>query len=141
MTESTNQTTTLNEQLTGEDLEKQRAQTLEAYESLTEREKQTQASFWAQNFLIAELAAANRLLRDLLLEKGVLSPEEDTKLAEAIVNQENLRQVYENTEKAFFSKYQRVRFAMENPEEVEKQVQEMNRDKEEVKGDDADAQQ
>ena len=101
-----------------ENIDQQRTRTQTEFKSLTERERQVQASFWAQNFLIAELAAANRLLRNLLVEKGIFTLEEDNNLAETISSQETLKIMYDNTEKAFYDKYQRVRYAMENPQEV-----------------------
>lgn len=110
--------TTLDEKVRGLDREAQAYRTKEEYGKLNEREKQVQASFWAHTFLIAELAAANRLLRNILVDKGIMTAEEDDALGDANVAPETLRVMYENTERAFYDKYQRVRFAMDNPEEV-----------------------
>ncbi len=104
--------------MTEENIDQQRTKTQAEFKSLSEREKQVQASFWAQNFLIAELAAANRLLRNLLVEKGIFNLEDDNDLATTISSKETLRIMYDNTEKAFYDKYQRVRYAMENPQEI-----------------------
>lgn len=110
--------------MTGEDLTRQRTRTQSEFSDLGEREKQIQASFWAQNFLMAELAAANRLLRNLLIEKGIFTSEEDTALGEDVQSKETLKFMYDNIEKAFYDKYQRVRYAMENPQVVEEMVKE-----------------
>jgi len=75
-------------------------------------------------FLIAELAASNKFLRDLLVDKGVLGAEEDILLSEKIIDKDNLRQFYMNTERAFYEKYQKVRYAMENPDHVQRVVEE-----------------
>jgi len=131
-------TTTVNDRLTGEDLNDQREATWEAYAELSEKEKQIQASFWGQNFLLAELAAANRLLRDLLIEKGILTTEEDNKLADSIVHKDTLQQAYENTERAFYDKYQKIRFAMENPQQVEEQISKLNEAESKTEGEDND---
>lgn len=75
-------------------------------------------------FLIAELAASNKFLRELLIDKGVIGLEEDMVLSEKILDKDNLRQFYMHTERAFYEKYQKVRYAMENPDQVQRIVEE-----------------
>ena len=114
-------------------LQEQRIATQKAYNSLTEEQRQSQASFWAQNFLIAELATANRLLRTLLINKEVITQEDDEIMSQTMGNKNILRQMYDNTERAFYDKYQRVRFAMENPAEVTRLVEEQEKGEEQPK--------
>jgi len=133
-TEGTMGRTTINDRVTGEDLEQEKDRTKREYGELTEKEKQIQASFWAQNFLIAELATANRLLRNLLIEKGIFTQKEDNKLADDIISKDILRAMYDNTEKAFYDKYQRVRFVMDNPQEVEEHMARMEQEGENKNG-------
>ena len=97
------------------------------YQSLTERERQFQASIWAINFLMAELAMGLLVLRQKLVQKGMLTVQEDEEMANTILNPANLQKMYENVELAFAEKYQKVRFAVEHPEEVARQVEEMKR--------------
>jgi hypothetical protein len=104
-------------------LEQAKEETKERYEQLSEREKQVQASFWGQLFLIAELATGLRLLRDKLIQKELLTVEEDQQLSQETINPETLREAYRNTELAFHDKYQRIRFSMENPGAVEEELQ------------------
>lgn len=93
------------------------------YQNLTERERQFQASIWTLNFLLAELAMGLLVLRQKLVQKGVLTQEEDDGLANTVLNPGNLQKMYENVELAFAEKYQKVRFAADHPEEAAREIE------------------
>jgi hypothetical protein len=95
-----------------------------SYEDLNERERQVQASIWALNFLLAELASGVMMIRKTLIAKGTITEAEDDEIARSIGDQDNLNLMYRNTELAFMEKYQRIRFAHEHPEEVAHQMNE-----------------
>jgi hypothetical protein len=97
------------------------------YQSLTEREKQFQASLWTLNFLLAELAAGLLLLRQMLVQKGVMTEKEDDELATTVLNPANLQKMYENVELAFSEKYQKVRFAADFPDDAAREIEERRR--------------
>ncbi len=96
----------------------------EEYTDMSKRDKEIQSSIWALILLVAEMALAFRGLRDRLQAKEVLTPEDQQMIDEVIGNEEPLRQAYNHIEKAFRAKFDRCLFAMENPEEVERLVNE-----------------
>lgn len=92
--------------------------TRENYLAMGESEKRIQTSLWTLNFLIAELASGLVALRQILAQKGVLTEADLQELASVANSPEVLQTLYRNTEMAFAEKFQRIRFAIENPEAV-----------------------
>jgi hypothetical protein len=93
-------------------------------EELSEREKEVHASVWALVFMIAEVCLAVRALRDRLQDRGVLEPEDEKLINEAASAMEAMQASYAHVEKGFREKFNRIRYAMENPQEVERVVRE-----------------
>lgn len=96
----------------------------EQYEELTEFEQQMQASHWAILFLLSETAAGFHILVDKLTAKGVLVEEDSKEMDEALLNIDYMQRNYVHIQRAFQEKYNRVRYAAQNPEEVTKFVKE-----------------
>ena len=94
------------------------------FENMAERDKEIQASVWALLFLVSELALGFRALRDRLSERGVLLPDDETAINEAVTKTEALQAAYAQVEQAFQDKFHRVRMAMEHPAEVTQAVNE-----------------
>lgn len=99
-------------------------QAKEEYKDMSKRDKEIQSSIWALILLVAEMALAFRGLRDRLQAREVLTPEDQQMIDAVIGDEEPLRQAYNHIEKAFRAKFDRCLFAMENPEEVERLVNE-----------------
>ena len=98
------------------------------FDDIDERNKEIQASIWGLLFLVAELSLAFRTLRDTLQQRGALLPEDEAAINELSSNEERMRVAYAHIEKAFREKYVRVMDAMEDPEKVTRQVEEMGDD-------------
>jgi hypothetical protein len=90
---------------------------------LGEFEKQMQASHWALLFLISETTAGFHILMDKMVEKGVMDEDDAKSMDEALLNIEYMKSNYMHIQKAFLEKYNRVRFAAENPGEVTEYVE------------------
>ncbi len=92
------------------------------FSDISERDKEIQASVWALLFLVSELALGFRALRDRLNERGVLQPDDEAAVNEAVMKTESLQAAYAQVEQAFQDKFHRVRLAMEHPDEVTEAV-------------------
>lgn len=90
----------------------------EKYKELTEFEKQMQASHWAMMFLLSEVTAGFQILVDKLSAKGVLDKQDAKDMDAALLNSEAMQRGYMHMQKAFQEKYNRIRYAAENPEKV-----------------------
>ncbi len=93
------------------------------FRELGEFEKQMQASHWALLFLISETAASFHILMDKMVEKGMMNEDDAKSMDAALLNMEYMKANYLHIQKAFQEKYNRVRFAAENPEEVTEYVE------------------
>lgn len=94
-------------------LEKQKQR---KFESMSERDKEIQASIWSLLFLISEQALAFRMLRTRMIEKGVFDSEDEAWINQNTVVPERLQAAYAHVEGAFEAKYERARYALEHPE-------------------------
>ncbi len=97
------------------------------FESMTERDKEIQASIWALIFLASEQALAFRMLRTRLAEKGVLDDEDEAWINQNTIKPEALQAAYAHVEAAFEAKYERAKYALEHPEELTSEYEERER--------------
>jgi len=88
------------------------------FESMSERDKEIQASFWALIFLASEQALAFRMLRTRLAAKGILDEEDETWINQNTIMPEKLQAAYAHVEAAFEAKYERARYALDHPEQL-----------------------
>lgn len=95
----------------------------EQFNEMSERDREIQSSFWSLILLIGEMALAFRILRDRLAGLNILTSEDNEIIDQASMDPNNLTAAYNHIEKAFRTKYDRCKFTMDNPEEVERQVQ------------------
>jgi len=102
-------------------------QKLRKFQSMTERDKEIQASFWALIFLASEQALAFRMLRTRLAAKGILDEEDEAWINEQSVMPEKLQAAYAHVEAAFEAKYERARYALEHPEKLTAEYDERER--------------
>ena len=94
------------------------------FENMSERDKEIQASIWGLIFLLSEISLAFRVLRDRLMERGALEPEDEELINTLASNEDHLRGAYAHIENAFREKYTRVRTALDHPDEVTRIMEE-----------------
>jgi len=87
-----------------------------------ESTKFTQAAVMSLLFMLAEICLAFRALRNQLHAREALLPEDEELINQAAAKVESIQSAYEFVEKGFNEKYGRVRYAMDNPQEVEESV-------------------
>jgi hypothetical protein len=96
-------------------------------------QKETKGTFWALLFLLSEMSGGIFLLRQLLTNKGVISKEDHDEVNKASLDPAFLQNMYANTEEVFRERYDKTRFALENPDKVEEMVEAMKAKEEETK--------
>lgn len=94
----------------------------EQYKQLTEFEKQMQASHWAMMFLLSEVTAGFQILVEKLSAKGALTEQDQKDMDKSLMDTEVMQRGYMQMQKAFQEKYNRIRFAADNPEKVTEYV-------------------
>ncbi len=94
----------------------------EGYKELDEFSKQMQASHWALLVLISEIASGFHVLVDRLSQKDVIDDEDAKAMDKLLLDEEIMRGNYMQIQRAFQEKYNRVRYAAENPEKVTEYV-------------------
>jgi len=98
----------------------------ETFNELDEFQKQMQASHWAVIFLISETAAGFHILMDKLVQKELVTEEDAKEMDAALLNIDYMQANFQHIQRAFEEKYNRVRFAAENPEQVVDYVEKQN---------------
>lgn len=93
------------------------------FSEMSDRDKEIQASIWAMLFMLSEVSLALRVIRDTLTQRGALLPEDEGTINATSSNLDKLELAYNHIEKGFREKFARIRYSMENPQEVEAAVE------------------
>ena len=90
---------------------------IDDFMNMSDTEKDGQALTWALLFIISEVAETNRSLFEIIQSKGLFTVDELKRLTEGPSKEQRLGE-YDYIAKVFQIKYDKIRFAMDNPEQV-----------------------